>query len=918
MESNDPLRPVATIGLVGSVACPPGDPLPPVFSAAPGTFADPFSLTVSSPTPGAWVICTTDGTAPGLTNGQLVVAPIEVTRSMMLRAASFRRDRMSAVTGAGYVKLSPALRDRTSPLPILVVENFGAGPIPDKGWTTSTQTGAGLRQRPRQPIFVSLHDRPAPGGRVSLLGPGQLVTRAGIRVRGAFSSTWFPKPYSLESWDEADADRPIAPLGMASESDWILYHPHPTYDVSLISNTFIWELSRRTGRWAPDFRHVDVYVNEDGGDLEPGDRRGLYVLVESVKRDAARLDFAPLSSDGTSGGFLLGINRMDPEPETGFPAPNGTTSPQFFRTAGPDRVPQTTPNNPAAAGDDIPVQYNAFINFESPGGYEITTAQRAAVEGWFRNFEDVLYDNARWRDPAAGYRRHLDTRDFIDYFQLLNLARQGDGLLLSMHPWVSSADRRLRMGPMWDFNNQSYHLSGNPESVLYFRQNQLWYPRLFADPDFMMEYVDRWYELRRGPYANAAMTAIADSLAAGITDEMAAVHGLSAAAWSSRIAAMKSYLTRRADWIDAQHVRPPQLSPAPGPQAGPFTLTLTNAAAEAGAIHYTLDGSDPRGPDGAPRGQRYTGPVPVAGSAIVKARTLTSSTGRWSGLAEGLFIVGVPAGAAHLVVSELHYNPPGAGDPGEFLELMNIAATPIDLTGVHTDAGVRFTCPVGSTLAPGERAIVAANAADFPASGGPRVLATFTDGSRLDNGGERLRLRAWDGSIVREFTWGDRSPWPEPPDGEGPSLTLRRPRLNPDPGNPENWRPSRAAGGSPGSDDAIAFTGNPQADTDRDGMPDLAAHALGPAGTNPRLEPPLLIDGGLRWRFPFHPAAEDIVIIPEWSTDLRQWQPAATLFTAPAQRAFDNAGGGWMTLSTPSLPPQGALYLRLRVRQGAN
>ena len=40
-----------------------------------------------------------------------------------------------------------------------------------------------------------------------------------------------------------------------------------------------------------------------------------------VSRGRDRLDFERQSDDGTNGGWLLNINRLDPEPETGWPAP---------------------------------------------------------------------------------------------------------------------------------------------------------------------------------------------------------------------------------------------------------------------------------------------------------------------------------------------------------------------------------------------------------------------------------------------------------------------------------------------------------------------------------------------------------------------------------------------------------------------
>jgi hypothetical protein len=916
--SNDAATPMLEVALLGAVDDGAlAAPEPPVFSAPSGTFGEAFSLEVTTPTPGALVLFTTDGGVPGVDPSRLWSGPLAVEHTTRVRAVAVAAGgRMSAVREAGYTRLSAALRARTSPLPILVLENFGAGPVPDKRWTTSTQTGAGLKQVRRQPIRMSLHDRAPATGRAALLGPSTLSSRGGLRVRGAFSSTWSPQPYSLETWDDQDQDAAIAPLGLPPESDWVLYHPHRDYDVTMIFNTYIWELSRRTGRYAPAFRHVEVYLNTDGGDLEPADRRGLYALVEEVKRDPNRLDFEPLSADGTTGGWLHSINRMDPEPEDGYPAPNGATSPQFFRTPGPNRQLQTVANNPAQVGDDIPRQYNAFINFENPGGYDITAVQRAAIEGWFKEFEAVLYDNARWRDPVAGYRQYLNTRDFIDYFQLLNLARQGDGLLLSMFPWVSSDRRQLHMGPMWDFNNGAYHLSGAANTTLYFRQDQLWYPRLFADPDFLMEYTDRWFELRRGPYAGPALTAVADTLAADITTEMAVAQGVSAASWASRLTSMKNFLVQRANWIDTQYVRPPVLSPASGPVTAPVDVTVTHHASATGTLYVTTDGTDPRAPGGAPRGTVFTAPLTLTQSAVIQARTQTA-TGRWSGLATGTFITGTPASAHTLVISEIHYNPPGAGDTAEFLELFNISAGALDLTGARFDRGIQFAFPAGTTLAPGERALVVARAADFAGLPGVRVLGEFEDGSRLDNGGEWLRLLAWDGAVITEFSWNDKAPWPVAPDGDGPSLSLVAPATRPDPADPRHWRSSTVAGGTPGGSDTRSFVGDPLGDADGDGLPNLCAHALGLAlpGDGSRLPSIKTENGRLIVLIPFDPAAEDVEILPEWSADLLVWEPVAALLPAP-ERLEDAGGRGWLRFDSGSQAgtPHGFLRVRVRLR----
>ncbi|MEZ5301764.1 MAG: CotH kinase family protein [Verrucomicrobiales bacterium] len=852
IASNAPLTPSVSLLLTAAVNCDPPELQAPGFSVQSRTFTAPFSLELSTETGGAAIVYTLDGSLPAAGNGLIYRGPVAVAASAQIRAAAIVAGKPPAVATESYARLADDVQGYASPLPILVIDNFGAGGIPDKGWTTGTQTGAGLVQPPRQPASLWIMDRDAEGGAALIGSAPETDSRIGIRARGAFSSTWNPKPYAVEAWKkDADDDRDIAPLGMPEESDWVLYHPHPGYDRTMLYNTFIWELSAQTGRYGTRFRFVDVFVNEDGGDLRLADRRGVYALAEKVKRGGDRIDFDALSEDGATGGWLLGINRMDAEPEEGFPTANGATSPQYFHTAGPNRIQETPPNSPGQ-GDDIPRQYNAFINFENPNGYEINAAQRAAVEDWFRAFEDVFYDDGAWLDPAAGYRRYVNTGDFIDYFHLLNLAKQGDGLLLSVFPWVSSGERKLHMGPMWDFNNGAY--GGATDSPLYFRQDRLWYPRLFADPSYLREHIDRWYALRRGPLADANMHAIIDRQAAEITPALAALEGLGASEWASRLAAMKSWLAQRAAWLDAQWLAPPSLA------WDGAALSMAHPAA--GAIFYTADGRDPL--DGG--AQIYAGAFAPAGSATVRARLRTPG-GEWSALTELTVIVGAPAAAGDLAISEIMYHPAEPEDGNEFIEVLNIADHAVDLTGVAFTAGIQFAFPPGAALAPGERIVV--------------VEADFGDGTRLANNGERIALSAADGAPILDFRYNDKAPWPRRRTAAASAWSSsRRPRI-PTTAIPPTGGAARAAGGNPGaSDTAAPFAGNAEADDDGDGIPALAEHAFGTSDQSPNGSPAFVLtpDGGggsWRIRFPRHAGAEDVSVAVEVSAALGAWESAA-------------------------------------------
>ena len=778
----------------------PPPPGPVLFSQASGTFTNGFEVTLSSSTVGSVIRYTLDGSTPSLSNGIVYASPVRVEQTRRLRAAAFVGQVRSVVTGESYIKLAADLVGYQSTLPILLIENFGAGVIPQKGWSGN---GSGIKQVPRQTAVWATFDRRSGVGQgtSTLVQAPQMMSRIGIRGRGAFSSTWRQKPFSVEAENEMGEETAVSPLDLPEHSEWILYYPdgEDAKDPTLLFNTFAYELSRRTGRYSVRFRWVEAFVNEDGGDLKLADRRGVYAIIEKVSRGKDRLDFERLAEDGSTGGWLLNINRMDPEPETGWPAPNGARQPYFFHTAGPNRRAESRPND-QVAGDDLPQQSNGYLNFDNPNGYVINPQQRAAIENWFKRFEDVFFNNSVWRNPTNGYRQYLDTLDFADYFILNTLTHNGDGLLISMFPW-KGRDEKLRMGPAWDYNWSPYYIgSPSPSGDLLWRSEQIWYARLFTDPDFVQEYMDRWWSLRQGPLSDAGMDAVIDEQAAEISPAKAILNGVpTATEWANRLNTMRNWLKARAAWIDSSYVRPPYFNQPGGEIPNGFQLVMGGTN---GTVYFTLDGSDPRLPGGAvnPTAQAYVTPVVLNVETEVKARLKRGAV--WSGLTRGVFS---PAqDLSGLFLSEIMYNPQnfGAlpGDDLEFLELQNGGSRAVQLGALAFTEGIQFSFPPGANLNPGARLILARNRAAFQARyPGVSVFGEYS--GKLDNNGERLTLSTVQGGRVFSIEYNDRAPWPLSPDGYGFSLVPIHDATAAQLGEGASWRASALAGGSPGEAD---------------------------------------------------------------------------------------------------------------------
>ena len=538
-----------------------------VFSRDGGAFTDDFDLTLSGNRSGAEIHYTTDGSIP-TAESLLYTDSIAVSGTIEIRARLTAPDLAPGpINTEGFVHLTAEVEAFESPLPIVIIENFGAGAVPNKRAAGQPGgDGSGILQVPFQSATMAVFDRV--DGTSTPANPVDLSTRVGIRIRGTSSANFAKKSYWVETWGDVDNDVNMSVLGMPSESDWILYAPTQDYDQPMIHNSFIYQLSNQTGNYAVRTQFVEVFVNIDGGSLSMNDYAGLYVFMERIKRDGDRVDFNELSPDGTEGGWMVTSDRMDPIPI------GGDSAPQHFHTAGPDRILQTQPNQ-SGVGDDIPTSYNTFFNFYTPDGDLINPVQRQTIEDWFGEFEDALY-GPDFADPDLGYAAYLDVDSLIDHFILNNLPKNRDGLQLSTWMVKESPEAKLTFGPIWDFDRaftRSLINGGDPMADLDWGKQFLWMPRLFEDPNFEQAYVDRWQELRQGPLSTENMFAIIDAQAAEITEEVVARNGTPN--WSGSLTDMKNWIRARVDALDAQFTPPPVMSSPGGIVSAGFELSLS-------------------------------------------------------------------------------------------------------------------------------------------------------------------------------------------------------------------------------------------------------------------------------------------------------------------------------------------------------
>lgn len=735
------------------------------FSRPSGPFTEAFSLTLSGANANQQIryVIADPSASPGAqvseptADSTLYTGPIAISSNKLIRAAVFDAStgQRGAVKTAHYALLETGVTNNTSNftsnLPILVADDHGAGQPVDS--STGTYTTAMLY------IFPSVN------GTASINSTPTIATRAGIRVRGKSSQGFPKKSYGMETWNEVNDDLKMPLLSLAKESDWILNGPW-NYDDTYIHNAFMYELSRQVGYWAPRTQLVEMFTNSNGGKLDYSDYAGIYVLTEKIKSGSDRLDITEIepgdvSGDAVTGGYIF---KWDP-PDA-------------------DEVSWKTIRG-------IPSEDSSNVIVE-PDGDDDTSEQVDYLKNYIQSFENALFTDRASGFATRNYRKYIDVRSWVDYHMLQMLSMNVDAVRLSSF-FHKDRNAKIKAGPLWDFDRTLGSDNGtdaNPQSWgdgtmqnRFFAIN--WWGQLFKDPDFVQAWVDRWWELRAGPFANANLLALTNTLgaqignAAGARDaarwpENAAAGGV----YMNEITAMKSWLTvGRAPWIDSQMPAAPAADVASGVVAAGTTVTLSGN----GSIRYRTDGGDPRAAGGgATAGNAvYTTPLSISSTTVLTARrqsvfapfpSAVSTT--WSAPLRRVYLVDeVFAIAGDIVVSEVSYDPavptatelanfPGglSGGDFEFLELRNVGSRTVNTFEMSFAADAPFSAikldPL--TLAPGETALVVKNREAFLARYGsalaPRVIGEWRDGS-LANDGEEIRLMARDGSVVQSLAY---------------------------------------------------------------------------------------------------------------------------------------------------------------------
>ena len=316
--------------------------------------------------------------------------------------------------------------------------------------------------------------------------------KIGIELRGQSSQQFPMKSYGIELRDAAGASQDKALFGLPKESDWVLYAPYN--EKTLLHNFLAYTISREMGYWAANCRYVELMLN--------GDYKGIYVLMEKIKRGTGRVNISKLaatdvSGDAVTGGYIFSIDK-DADGWYSRYVPGGSFT-QFIR-----------------------------FSYVYPKITAIVPQQAAYLKSFVDSFENSLTGSS-FQDKATGWRKFADDASFIDYFIVNEASRNVDGYRLSSYFYKDrdSKGGKIVAGPVWDydlaFRNANYCSGSNVDGWAY-RFNTVcpadywlvpfWWDRLMSDTAFGSNLLCRWKAVRQTTLSLSHLNALIDSVAA--------------------------------------------------------------------------------------------------------------------------------------------------------------------------------------------------------------------------------------------------------------------------------------------------------------------------------------------------------------------------------------------------------------------
>lgn len=280
-----------------------------------------------------------------------------------------------------------------------------------------------------------------------------------IRLRGNSSLLFDKKQYLIKLIDENREKDPKNVFKMGEEWEWVLNISMA--DKSLLRNYMCMNIASEIMPNISDVKYCEVlFKNNDSYEY-----KGVYLLMESVKRDVNRVNISEYNENHSKFSYLIRRDRYDD---------NGIMLNNYGRV------------NDLASG---------YLEVKYPNKDDISKENIKKIEMEISEFEKAIYSNER--QEYFRYSEFIDVKSFIDYFIINEFFANYDSGFHSEY-FYKNSNGKLAVGPVWDFDRAMDNFNPSPVKMDSTAMHDApWFRQLLRDEKFVEELIERYHELRK-------------------------------------------------------------------------------------------------------------------------------------------------------------------------------------------------------------------------------------------------------------------------------------------------------------------------------------------------------------------------------------------------------------------------------------
>ena len=329
-----------------------------------------------------------------------------------------------------------------------------------------------------------------------------------MKIRGRGNSTW---AFADKKSFQMKLKRKTEVLGMPADKKWLFLAEY--FDKTMIRNKTAFELGKLSHLdWTPSSVYAEVFINDQ--------HKGTYHITQKVEESAHRVNIG-------KNGFLLEIDQLRRLDDDDI----------YFNS----RHSIMVIKEPKVKKNDVQYQY---------------------ISNYIKTFESTLYGE-NFKDPSQGYAKYIDVDSFVDWYLINEIVKNADAQNFSSIYMNVIPGKKLKMGPLWDFDLAFGNINYNnePKSPIGFwvKDNQ-WISRLFEDPAFVEKVKTRFaYYRSKETFIQSMIDQYAAQLERSQYANDQIWHTIGIPLWPNpvwfnsyalEVEYMKNWLSQRMNWLD--------------------------------------------------------------------------------------------------------------------------------------------------------------------------------------------------------------------------------------------------------------------------------------------------------------------------------------------------------------------------------